>query len=54
MHAVQCAKAACAAFEQGSLGARLKREMELASIARGELTEACECLNKVIQVRLTY
>jgi hypothetical protein len=26
----------------------------LVHAGRGELTEACECLNKVIQVRLTY
>jgi hypothetical protein len=37
---VQYAKAACAAFAQGILGARLKREMKLTGRAAGEAAEA--------------
>ena len=40
LHAVQCAKAACAAFATGMLGARLKCEVKLKSRAADEAAEA--------------
>ena len=40
LHAVQCAKAACAAFAKGELGARLKREVKLKDRAAVEAAEA--------------
>jgi hypothetical protein len=40
LHAVQCAKAACAAFAKGELGARLKREVKLKDRAAAEAAKA--------------